>query len=232
MMKVAGIYKITSPSGKIYIGQSWTIQQRWKWHKNEKAYNGPLQKSFNKYGYDAHAFEIIHELPSDVDQAVLDEYEILYIELYKSCNLKLLNVAPGGLGGRGYRHREEDKKRMSEIAKKRGITQEEITRMHKANTGRALSEERKQKISISLTGQKFTEERCKNLSNALKGRSANSGSFVFGNSPSVKLTPDQVIEIRNKYVPFKYGYVSLGREYGVDKKTIQNIIKGINWAHI
>jgi predicted GIY-YIG superfamily endonuclease len=30
-----GIYKITSPSGKVYIGQSWDIYDRWKKHKQK-----------------------------------------------------------------------------------------------------------------------------------------------------------------------------------------------------
>lgn len=232
-MSITGIYKITSPTGKAYIGQSWAIHERWRQHKIEKSYKGPLQKSFTKHGYAAHKFEIVHELPSDVDQAVLDEYEILYIELYKSCNVLLLNVTPGGLGGRGYKHREEDRKKMSELAKARGITHEEIARMHKANKGKKLSEERKNKISKALTGKKFTAERCRNISNSLKGKQVrNSGSFKPGNSPSAKLTPEQVIEIRGKYIQFSYGYVTIGKEYGVDKKTIEDIIKRKTWAHL
>lgn len=227
---IVGIYKITSPTGRIYIGQSWNINTRWRQHKNEKAYKGPLQKSFKAHGFSAHFFEVVHQLPPDVDQVVLDAYEILYIQLYRDCNVQLLNVAPGGLGGKGYKHRDEDKKRMSEIAKARGITHEEIARMHKANSGKSLSEERKQKIRDSLTGKKFTEERRKNLSAALKGRPINSGSFKSGKS--VKLTEIQVEEIRSKYKPHEYGYILLGREYNVDKKVIQRIIKRQIWTHI
>lgn len=232
MSTIVGIYKITSPSGGTYIGQSWAIHGRWRQHKNEKTYKGPLQKSFKRHGYEAHTFEVIHELPSDVDQATIDAYEILYIELYRSCNVKLLNVAPGGLGGKGYKHREEDRKKMSELAKVRGITYDEIARMHKANTGKALSEERKQKISKALTGKAFTAERCKNISIGQKGRPGNSGSFKPGSSPSAKLTSTQVLEIRSKYIPYEYGYILLGREYKVDKKVIQRIIKRELWAHI
>lgn len=229
-MTVVGIYKITSPSGKVYIGQSWNIQERWRQHKNERAYKGPLQMSFKKHGFGAHLFEIVHTLPIDVDQSIVDAYEILYMELYKNCNAELLNVSPGGLGGKGYKHREEDKKKMSIKAKMRGITQEEITRMHAANKGKPLSDDRKQKISISLKGYVFTEERKNNISKALQGRPANSGSFKSGRS--VKLTPEQVIEIRAKYQPFSKGYIALGKEYNVDKKVIQRIIKRQIWTHI
>jgi group I intron endonuclease len=227
-----GIYKITSPTGKIYIGQSWDIAQRWRFHKNENRFYGPLQKSFKKYGYGKHCFEIIHELPTDVEQKVIDAYERLYIELYDNCGCVLLNIAPGGKGGKGYKHRLEDRKRMSEIAKKRGLKPEEITRMHLANKGRKLSEETKTKIRNSLVGKRFTEQRRKNISAGQKGRPKNSGSFKAGESPSTKLTAAHVIEIRAKYIPYECGYITLGREYNVDKKVIQRIIKRQIWKYI
>lgn len=46
-----------------------------------------------------------------------------------------------------------------------------------------------------------------------------------------KLTLAQVREIRKKYVPYKYSYGKLGKEYGVDQSAISLIIKGKNWKH-
>lgn len=55
-----GIYKITSPSKKIYIGQSINIQKRFNQYKWSKAKSQPiLHRSFKKYGIDKHKFEII-----------------------------------------------------------------------------------------------------------------------------------------------------------------------------
>lgn len=58
-----GIYKITNPKGKIYIGQSINIEKRFNTYKNplncknqKKLYN-----SFVKYGVNNHVFEIIEE---------------------------------------------------------------------------------------------------------------------------------------------------------------------------
>ena len=57
-----GIYKITSPSNRIYIGQSIDIERRFKSYKTKKAKNQPkLFNSFLKYGTDNHQFEIIEE---------------------------------------------------------------------------------------------------------------------------------------------------------------------------
>lgn len=59
--KTSGIYKITSPTGKVYIGQAVNIKRRWA------GYNYPssskkqpkLKASFKKYGVDNHQFDII-----------------------------------------------------------------------------------------------------------------------------------------------------------------------------
>ena len=60
MDKNCGIYKITSPSGKIYIGQSVDIQRRWRDYKSRvKGTQKALTRSFNKYGARNHQFDII-----------------------------------------------------------------------------------------------------------------------------------------------------------------------------
>jgi group I intron endonuclease len=59
---IAGIYKITSPSCKVYIGQSINIKKRWNHHKGNYNKEQPkLHRSFNKYGTENHIFEIIEE---------------------------------------------------------------------------------------------------------------------------------------------------------------------------
>ena len=99
---MVGIYKITSPTNKIYIGQSWDIKNRWKGYKYTKQNKSinKLQSSFIKYGLKNHIFEIIHELPYDITQNILDNYEILYIQLYKNCGFTLLNIRDGGSKGK------------------------------------------------------------------------------------------------------------------------------------
>ncbi len=49
---------------------------------------------------------------------------------------------------------------------------------------------------------------------------------------SVKLTEQQVLEIRSKYIPRTYSYKRLAKEYGVDWTTIQLIVKRITWKHL
>lgn len=50
--------------------------------------------------------------------------------------------------------------------------------------------------------------------------------------PASKLTKEEVIEIRRKYVPQRYGLVRLAEEYSVNFTTIDAIIKRKSWKHV
>ena len=61
-MKKIGIYKIISPSNKIYIGQSIDIEKRK--HLYSKLYckqQPKLYNSIKKHGWENHIFEIVEE---------------------------------------------------------------------------------------------------------------------------------------------------------------------------
>ena len=75
-----GIYKISSPSNKVYIGQSTNIENRWKYfYKTLRCKSQPkLYNSFLKYGFKQHKFEVIEECT--VEQ--LNEREIYWGSVY------------------------------------------------------------------------------------------------------------------------------------------------------
>lgn len=80
-----GIYKITCMgNGKVYVGQSIRIKQRWKEHqsdlKNNKHYNHYLQNAYNKYGKNSFKYEILEQCP----KTKLNEREEFYIKLLDS----------------------------------------------------------------------------------------------------------------------------------------------------
>lgn len=59
---MTGIYKITNPNNRVYIGQSVNIKNRFYTYKKYGCKRQPiLFKSFLKYGVDNHIFEIIEE---------------------------------------------------------------------------------------------------------------------------------------------------------------------------
>ena len=74
MNKICGIYKITSPSGKIYIGQSKDIRRRMQYYNRLNCKNQTkLYNSLLKYGWENHLFEILIEC---------SELELNYLEKY------------------------------------------------------------------------------------------------------------------------------------------------------
>lgn len=58
---VSGIYKITNPEGKCYIGGSKNVDRRIKNHKGSQSINCKLQSSYDAFGVENHTFEVIEE---------------------------------------------------------------------------------------------------------------------------------------------------------------------------
>lgn len=161
-----GIYKITSPTGKVYIGQSWVLDKRIKKYKHCSVTQGYIYNSLNKYGWDNHKFEIVHELPSDVTQSVLDTYEIFYWQQYKDCGVKMLNIKEPGSGGK---HSEETKLKIGIAATGRKHSKESIEKRASKRRGSTISEETKKKISMKNTGRVLGEEARRKISENSKG---------------------------------------------------------------
>lgn len=130
---IIGIYKILSPTNKIYIGQSINIYKRWKLHKGVYISHtfSKLKRSFQKYGVENHTFEIIEECTSEQ----LNEREIYWIQYHNSIE-EGLNISLGGEGGK-----------MNDETKQK-ISKAKIGHICYSNI------ERNNKISKSLTGIK------------------------------------------------------------------------------
>ena len=76
---MVGIYKITNPSGKIYIGQSINIPTRKRKYVSNNTQGQPkIQRSISKYGWENHIFDIIEEC----DVAQLNERETYWKQYY------------------------------------------------------------------------------------------------------------------------------------------------------
>ena len=100
---MVGIYKITNPKGKSYIGLSKDIEKRFKTHKGLKFKgNNKLRESLTNYGVDSHSFEILEEIDvSSITNPQLDsllrKYERYWISFYKTFE-DGLNENKGGSG--------------------------------------------------------------------------------------------------------------------------------------
>lgn len=85
-----GIYKITSPTKKIYIGQSINIEQRFYMYKrNHCKKQVRLYNSLKKHGSEKHNFEIIIEC----EISELNDKERYYQDLYSVTSDKGLNCS-------------------------------------------------------------------------------------------------------------------------------------------
>lgn len=146
--KIVCIYKITSPNGKVYIGQTTNIIQRFLYYKKLKCKNQiKLYNSFLKYGVENHKFEIIHECKEEE----LNTLEEKYVLDFK-CVEEGLNVRYGG-GSKG-KLSEETKEKLRIINTGKKQSEESRIKNREANTGdkngfygKTHTEEVKKKIS-------------------------------------------------------------------------------------
>ena len=149
-----GIYKITSPSGRVYIGQSINIERRFRYYKGVackeqiKIYNSLL-----KYGVDAHIFEVLELCETEQ----LNNRERHYQDLYNSVanGLNLLYVKSEHFNGG---HSEESKKKISDSLKGRVFTEEHKYKIGLNNSRRIMSAETKEKHRLGRLGKKSSPE--------------------------------------------------------------------------
>lgn len=100
------IYSITSPSNKVYIGQTKrSVEERIIEHF--KCHGGCtiLENAIKKHGKDNMKYEILLE----VDNNHLDEYEIKFIDMYDTLEPNGYNIRSGGASGS---HSVESRMRM------------------------------------------------------------------------------------------------------------------------
>ena len=159
-----GIYKITSPSGKIYIGQTTNYSKRHNAYKNHKCKGQPkLFASIEKYGFINHTIEIIKECQVED----LNYYERYYQEYYESV-LNGLNLRYTATTDKSGFMSEESKKRMSDSGKGKIITEEWRKNLGLVWLGRNHTEETKKKMSDAAKGKKKSPEHIAKIQATLK----------------------------------------------------------------
>ena len=176
----SGIYSITSPSGKKYVGQSWAIESRFKKY-NQLHCKGQskLYNSLIKYGCINHNFEIIQQFNFDetqpqLSQTYLNTLENFHWLMFKADGFEMLNIRiPNGSRGK---HSQETKLKMSNAAKGKKKSIEYC----KKRTGEKRSQETRLNISLSLRGKMCSDEKKQNLSKRFKG----DGNPFFGKKHS------------------------------------------------
>ena len=178
-----GIYKIISPSKRIYIGQSINLEKRFNNYKKLSCEGQTiLYRSFIKYGVENHIFEIICECSIEE----LNEKERYYQDLYSVLNDNGLNCMLTKTSDKNGKMANETKKKISDANKGKKRTDDCKLKISLAQRGKKLSEETKHKMSLKQKGKilspdllekfkkvnigrKATHEALINMSNAKKG---------------------------------------------------------------
>lgn len=188
---LCGIYMITSPSGKIYIGQALDIYMRWDHYMGLHCNRQPkLYASFKKYGVENHKFEIAETCMEDQ----LNEREIYFIKFYDTFNtLHGLNLQSGGHNGR---HAEETKIKIRNSHIGKIISNESKEKNRIAHLGKKQSLETIEKRVSKFRGKKQTQEVINNRINRLTGlkRSEDKRLTIFQahNTPEYLLKLSQI----------------------------------------
>jgi len=144
------IYKITSPTNKIYIGQAVNIKRRLSAYKrNDCKGQKRLFSSIQKHGFNNHKFEIVEEC----DNELLNERERFYQDLYNVLSKNGLNCKLTATNEKRLVHSKESLKKISEASKNRTWSEERKKEFSQKRKGVKLSEESKKKISIANSGK-------------------------------------------------------------------------------
>jgi group I intron endonuclease len=154
---MVGIYKITNPKGKVYIGQSIRIEDRFNGYVKLRCKNQTkLLNSFNKYGVLNHIFEILEECP----ESYLDELEtwwkLFYNSVESGLNFSYWDFSPM----RGKKHTEDaiTKIRDSHLGSKRSEKTKQLMSENSGMRGKTRSDYQKQRTRETNTGRKHLEE--------------------------------------------------------------------------
>ena len=141
-----GIYKIISPTNKIYVGQSINIENRWlSYKRNNNFYSQTrLRNSIKKYGVENHKFIILEECI--IDQ--LNERERHYQDLYDVLGLNGLNCRLTTTTSKSGKNSIESnlKRSLSTKGKPKGPRPDVSVRNKIIHTGKIISEQHKEAL--------------------------------------------------------------------------------------
>lgn len=227
-----GIYKLTSPSGKSYIGQSRDIKRRLGRYRISQCNGQPgIYRAIKKYGWDAILVEILCECSADD----LNSMEVHYIEKFNTLSPGGYNMNTGG--GFDYTFSEETRRRMSEAAKGVKKNPMSVLKTAKSNTGKKRTQEQNEYQSkirkgIRLSdlayengiklrvGKHLSKETRDKISNSQNGMRRHQGVYDNNTKIVVQYTLD-MIEIKEWF-----GCLKPAIEYGVSERAIASCCRG------
>lgn len=221
-----GIYKITNNiNGKIYIGQSNNIQRRFSEHQNRGAASRiPVDVAIQKYGKENFSFEIIEECA--IEQ--LNQRETYWINHFNSIE-NGYNCSVGG-----------DQQSIGSNNGRAILTENEVKIIRTAYNNHERRKDVYKQFEDKITFSSFarvwdgtswshimpevlTEENKKYYS-----KEATNGE----KSSNAKLTDEEVIKIRERYVSENAKTIYKDYESRCSYNTLQQILWGRTYKHL
>jgi len=206
-----GIYKIESPTNKIYIGQSWNIEKRMRNYKYLNCENQPkIYNSLKKYGFENHVIEILYTGNTNTTQLILNEKEHQYWQDYSNKNFNMLNCREAN--GSGGKHSKNTLLKMSLNRKGKllGIKQTEDHIKKRISKIRGITK-------MSNAGRKKIIARNKLM--------------IGDNCPNSKINNEIALKIW-LMLQNNFSILEIQKELNVNKFIVFNIKRGECWNHI
>lgn len=151
------IYMLTSPSGKVYIGQAKDFLARKKQHiQHSRKKSTMIARAVAKYNFENFKINFLY-VQKEYNRGELNKKEIFYIHLYNSTDPTVgYNICQGGEGRTG-KLSEETRKKMSASKKgkpsnrKNTYTSEETRRKMSASHRKPHTDYQKKRIAEGLS---------------------------------------------------------------------------------
>ena len=157
--KIYAIYRIKSPSGKIYIGKDEYFPSRMNSHRRiaenprKVEHNSPLHRAIRKYGWEKMTVEMVDIASRSAKE--LKRREKIWIWLNSSKH-KGYNQTFGGEGTEGFRHSDATKEKLRQMKLGKKMSEAFCRALSQRMLGRKHSKETKQKIAEGNRGRKIT----------------------------------------------------------------------------
>lgn len=201
------VYKITSPSKKIYVGSTSNLKLRIKKYRTADCKpQTKLYNSLKKYGFNNHKFEIITECNMDI----MFKLESYYGQLYNSIGENGLNLRLPSMDDKFTPMDKDVKRRISESQKGANSKRLGIPSWNKGkkyigdtsifahNTGKKLTEEQKKQRSIDIKKVRSTiESRLKTSIQSKGGKNANAKKVIQRSTGRIFGSKSEAAEFAN-----------------------------------
>lgn len=235
-MKVSGIYAlINKVNGKVYVGQSVDIAQRFADHKYKINRNYHISNAIKKYGWN-NFYKIVleyinvSELQNEEIKSTLTKREDFWINYIGEIGYIKYNKRSAADSNLGLKMSLETRQKISKAhmgnsyAKGYKHSAETRARVSKACTGRIKSDATRAKLSASLTGRKFSPEQIENMRKAQTGKKMSEESRkkmsakLIGNTHTLghKLSKEHKNKISNALMGNKH---TLGYKHTAETKA-------------